>query len=507
MTEHGLNVGPLVPVMLLLWFPVTLALFMRLRSAAMAASISIVGTGLLLPSGYAFDFTGLPPIGRETVAVLASLLAVLYSKRKLLSERKPLQGGEFLALIMIFGAFATVLTNGEPRNIGPRMLPALRLWDVADMSADAVFSYGIPYYLGRVLFRNPRDLQIILMVLVVAGLSYSLPILWEVRMSPGIHHFLYGYHPAGFVQAHRELFYGWRPMVLVGHGLALSMFVLTTSLAASGLRRAMPARDSFRFSMAAGYLGIIVVLCNSVGTIVYAMGTVPLLALGSKPVLRRVLMAATLLVVLYPALRASDIFPSTGLVDLAASYSQDRADSLKYRFDNEDMLLTQAREKLMFGWGGYGRGRVYDLMRGEDISTTDGYWIIVLGVQGLIGFLAIFGMMLLPVVGAIRATARRSASPEVYLVLGTALIVAISAIDLLPNGAPTIRTVFCAGALAGSLRGWRAGGRKRSPRRGGKASPVSRPRSGEGPGPEREKSEDRSDGSQGESGSLGAGLL
>lgn len=487
----------LASLMLVLWFPLTLVLFMRFRRLPhLAVSISIIGSGLLLPSGLSFDFSGLPPIGRESIAVIACCLALLISNRKILAARKPLQGAESLALILILGAVATALTNSDPRPIGIRMLPPLRLWDAVEITAEAVFFYGTPFYLGRALFRTPRDLQILMMVLMVAGLLYSLPILWEVRMSPGLHHLIYGYHPAAFNMAKRELFFGWRPMVLVGHGLALSMFVLTTALAAATLVRGMPRRKSSRLVLATGYLGVIVLLCNSVGTMVYAMFLVPLMTFASSRLVRRVLLIGVLLVVLYPALRASDIFPSTTLVNLAASYSQDRADSLEYRFDNEDLLLAQARERILFGWGGYGRGRIYDPMTSKDISTTDGYWIIVLGSQGLVGFLAIFGMLLWPVVGAVRMTARRAPSAELYLVFGIALIVVISAIDLLPNGAPTIRTVFAAGALAGALQGWRqrSGSRSRDDRlhRGKKSPPL----------PDEDEA-----GEVSEPGSLAAGLL
>jgi len=490
----------LAPLALILWFPVSLLLFQFLKRPAVAASISIIGAGILLPSGYVFDLPALPPIGRESVASIACLAALLTSQRKLMTQRKPLGGVESMTLVLIAAAFLTVLTNSDPRSVGTRMLQGLEPWDATALTADAVFSYGIPFYLGRVMFRNPRELRILLLSLVVGGLAYSVLVLWEVRMSPGLHHFYYGYHPAGFNMAKRELFFGWRPMVFVGHGLALSIFMLTTALGAAALHRGMPRKDGPVFLIAAGYLSMIVVLCNSIGTIVYAMFTVPVAAMASSRLLRQILILGSLLVFLYPTLRATDIFPTDTLVEVAAAYSEDRADSLKYRFDNEDLLLDQARERLLFGWGGYGRSRVYDLDRGKDITTTDGYWIIILGEQGVVGFLGIFGMLLLPVVAAVRATARRPSSPDVFVVLGAALIVVICAIDLLPNGAPTVRTVFCAGAIAGALQGWNGPGRKRGKGRRRRARKSrKRPATTDVPAP--------SDESPKADAGLGAGLL
>ena len=55
-----------------------------------------------------------------------------------------------------------------------------------------------------------------------------------------------------------------------------------------------------------------------------------------------------------------------------------------------------------FGWGRYGRGWVYD-DRGNLISDLDGFWIITLGTFGFIGYLALFGLLTLPIYSAARA--------------------------------------------------------------------------------------------------------
>ncbi len=57
--------------------------------------------------------------------------------------------------------------------------------------------------------------------------------------------------------------------------------------------------------------------------------------------------------------------------------SADRANSLRHRLNNEDMLLSRAFESPLFGWGGWGRNRVYD-ENGKDLTVTDGLWIIII---------------------------------------------------------------------------------------------------------------------------------
>ena len=45
------------------------------------------------------------------------------------------------------------------------------------------------------------DSEEILRVLIIAGLVYSVPMLFEIRLSPQLHNWIYGYYPSQFVQA------------------------------------------------------------------------------------------------------------------------------------------------------------------------------------------------------------------------------------------------------------------------------------------------------------------
>jgi hypothetical protein len=85
---------------------------------------------------------------------------------------------------------------------------------------------------------------------------------------------------------------------------------------------------------------------------------------------------------------------------LAKNYSAERAQSLQFRFENEELLRAKALERPLFGWGGFGRNRVYDYdWKGElvDISVTDSYWIIVFGVNGIYGLVTFTLTLLNPV--------------------------------------------------------------------------------------------------------------
>lgn len=142
------------------------------------------------------------------------------------------------------------------------------------------------------------------------------------------------------------------------------------------------------------------------------------------------------------SLRGADIVPVQWVADSVASYSPERAGSFQTRIDNENALLFKARQKALFGWGGYGRNRVYDEFTGRDTSITDGTWIIIVGTYGWVGYIAAFGLLCMPMVASLfRREKIKPATAALSLVL------AINLLDLLPNSSLTPLTWLIAGSL------------------------------------------------------------
>src|SRR5690606_39960078 len=104
------------------------------------------------------------------------------------------------------------------------------------------------------------------------------------------------------------------------------------------------------------FLTTLLILCKSTGASVYAMFVIPVVALTRRP---RMWLATVLagMVILFPLLRGTDVFPTDTLVEWAHIISEDRALSLRFRFDQEDQLLERARGRLVFGWRPYSRDR------------------------------------------------------------------------------------------------------------------------------------------------------
>jgi hypothetical protein len=90
---------------------------------------------------------------------------------------------------------------------------------------------------------------------------------------------------------------------------------------------------------------------------------------------------------------------------------------------------------------------VYD-ESGRDISTTDGRWIIAIGSEGWLGYLARFGLLTLPI---ILLTLRKRKYEVTLATSALSLLLAGNLVDLIPNATSTPLTWLMAGALLGRL--------------------------------------------------------
>jgi hypothetical protein len=204
--------------------------------------------------------------------------------------------------------------------------------------------------------------------------------------------------------------------------------------------------------IAAGYLSIVLIICKSLASIIYGLVGVPLLALLRPRTQMHLAVAITLVVLTYPILRFSEAFPTETLVTIAEQINPERAHSLDFRFRNDEQLVQRASQRLLTGWGGWGRSLEYHYETGRQITTPDGFWIVILGGQGVIGFMGTFGLLLTPVWVSWRRGSVMRSSTDHRLVAATAWIVAVLSLDMLPNAMPNALTFFLPGALLGAVR-------------------------------------------------------
>jgi hypothetical protein len=429
---------------LLLWFPVSLVLCLWL-GARLGVILTLLGAQLLLPVGIGIKPPLSPDLGRGQIAVLGATVGCLLVARQTLARRRPFGGTEIFLAVMLLSTIPMALLNTDPLQFGPRYLPGLTLYDALSLVVERLLMIGLPFMLGRRLFRRAEDLRLFFVTYVVLGLIYSLPMLYEIRMSPQLHRLVYGYHPHLFTQTMRDG--GFRPVVFLGHGLAVAFFTFYCVASACILVRSRVRVLGVRAGGLAAYLGILLVLCKSMASMIYGAISAPLLLLAKSRLQMRAAVLVAVLACTYPLLRAAGLFPEERMLRVSEYLSSERADSLEFRFRNEQQLLARAQERPWFGWGTWGRNRIFD-QDGIDRSVSDGYWIIMLGMQGAVGYVGAFGMALAPILLASLRLRRFSPDKDRYLVSGAAIVVAFSLIDWLPN-VPSMLSYFLAGALGG----------------------------------------------------------
>ena len=443
---EAVNAYPTAPLALILWVPATFALFSSFPPYR-AAFLSLLIAALVLPVAYSWDLRGIMPLDKSTIPLLSSIVACAFVAP---AEFRHLRlNGATLMLIAVIaiGPVITASTNGDPYSVGGTDMPALTTWDGVAIFRGLAISVIMPFLLGRMLLRNVSQLESLLRPMVAAFLIYSLAMLYEIRMSPQLHTTLYGYFPHSFAQQARSG--GFRPVVFVGHGLPLAIITSFAVLASAILWRRGRRVRNLPPAWVTLYLGAVVVLCKTFSAMVYAgLGTV-VMFFGSARTQARIALLIACLVLAYPLLRAFDLFPTTILTELSDSASTERSESLAFRFENEDRLLEHARARPLFGWGSYGRNRVFD-EEGMDISVTDGLWIILLGEVGAVGFLGVFGLMLLPVFQTRRALRNVGSESDRRLIASFALLVALNCADSLPNAnSGGTLMIFLTGAFSG----------------------------------------------------------
>ena len=446
-------------IVLFSWPVVVLILFRRC-SAGVAVAVSIVAGYLLLPRSPSFNPPLLPTIEKDTIPALAALVmaAALAGRASRPGGAAAAAAGDgilpgwlprpllmrLLLLLLLVGSFLTVLTNQDTIVRGGTVLRGERLYGAFSAILTFIMTM-LPFVLARKFLSDDRGHRVLLGVLAVAGLVYSIPVLYEIRMSPQLSRMIYGYFPHDWIQHMRGG--GFRPVVFLEHGLWLAIFMASAFLAALGLVRASSGETRRRYLFAAIWLFGTLAISHNLGALVIAICLGALLLLTSARI--QILMAAVIaaIVLTYPILRGGGLVPTDRFLVLAEKVSIDRAMSLKTRFDNEDMLLERASERPLAGWSGWGRNRVLD-EEGRDISITDGLWTLVIGQSGWIGYIGQFGLMGLPLILIALRRRRLGPGPETAALC---LVLAAGMIDLIPNATRTPVTWLVAGALAGRL--------------------------------------------------------
>lgn len=431
--------GPnlVVPLIMFAWIPIVFYLFSRFPPRR-AVVISFVTAWLYLPEA-ALSLPGLPDYTKATATSYGILLATfIFDYDRLRSFRFG-----WLDLPVVVWCTCTIptsLTNG------------LGLYDGVTGTVTQAVVWGIPYLLGRIYFSDLAGLRQLAMGIFVGGLTYMPLCLIESRISPQLHRIVYGAHAvADFSQSAR--LGGFRPTVFMSHGLAVGAFMMVATLIGIWLwqTRALTKLWNIPISWWVGALLVTFLMVRSTGAYGYLAAALAILFTGKffRTALPIYALIAAVCIYLYVNALTGNYFADQIITTLKQFLPVDRVSSLEFRFENEELLSDKARQRIVFGWGGWGRSLIFE--NGKQKTIPDSLWINAFGPFGLVGLVSLFSTMLAPVFSFFwsRYPARLWTHPEVGPAVALALALALYVVDCLLNAMVNPLYVLISGGLAG----------------------------------------------------------
>lgn len=460
----------LVPIALLAWIPICAGLFTWFQPRRALLVAYIVGF-LFLPQGQ-LEFAGFPELTRTASTSIGVLIGIMFVDAGRVFRFRP-SWVDIPMAVWCLAPLASSISNQIGEYFG--------IYDGLSVALGTTLEWGVPYFMARLYITRLEHLRELGIAILIGGLVYVPLCLFEVRMSPQLHHLVYGYHPTHFGMTYR--WGGYRPMVFLQHGLMLGLWMTAVSITAVWLWYGRSYRALFGVPAVIVMIVVVLttILCKSTGALALLMGALGLLFALRHLRLTTLVYVAVLIPPLYMFARANGWWDGEQMVHMAAMIDEERASSLEGRLENETLIADRAMERPLFGWGQWGRWRVTD-EQGKDITVADGMWIITLGQAGLVGLGAMMASLLLPILLLVRTMpVRLWSTPAVAPAAALAAILLVYVLDLLLNAMISPVYVLIAGGLSSlyvAAPGWRARlAHMRRTRRGrvGRAGIVTRP--------------------------------
>lgn len=418
------------------WFPAVLYLFRRFPPQR-ALVISFISAWLFLPLA-GFKLPGIPfEYNRMSATCLAILLAtLLYDFERFKLFR--FHWFDLPIVVWCLCSFASSITNG------------LGAYDGFSSTLGRIVEWGGPYFLGRIYLNNFVGLRQLAVGIFLGGLAYIPFCLFEVFTHVNSHGLIYRFT----VGASDFRYGGYRPSVFQRNGLVLGTWMMFASLMGIVLWKTKTIKQvkNIPISWLITALLITFILVKATGAtflLLVALAIVLTALWYGSGSLLWLFLGATFI---YLYLGVVGDFPGQEIIDFLGEFvAPDRLQSLGFRFMNEEMLSSKARERILFGWGGFGRNMLYK-EGGYAITVTDSLWIIAFGQNGLVGLISVFATLLTPVFSFWFFYPPASWShPTIVIIAAFAVGLAMHAFDNVLNAFYNPIFILGSGGLTGML--------------------------------------------------------
>lgn len=365
---------------LILWFPVVYLVFERMP-VPKAIVFSFVSAWLFLPP-IAIQLPGIPDWGKMTATVV-SVLICTGMKRPDAYQRIKASWLDLPVAAYCLCPFASAISA----STGP--------YDGASAVLEEVFRWGFPYLIGRAFLGDPAGNRLLCLGIAMGGVAYLPICLFELQVGPILKKTIYGINDNATVFDKR--YGGYRPMGFLQTGLELGWWMCCATFSAFLLWKSGSVKRVKSYPMGAVTLAlaVVTVACKSTGAILQlaiGFGTIYLGRMTKRSV---VLLPILLIPPAYCIARTTGVWTGENLVHYAGRYfGADRAQSLGYRFEQEEGLMVFTRQRPILGWarnGGFNAPNKFGA-----ILITDGLWIIVFGTMGAVGLASLILMLNLP---------------------------------------------------------------------------------------------------------------
>ena len=364
-------------IMLFLWVPLTVYLFKK-KDARVAVLLSYIGGVLLLPPGRTID---LPIINYDKNIAIA--IGILLGE--VISQKSRRQKLSFIDYVLILNCvICPILTS---------VLNGFGFYEGFTIAVNSFLQVGVPFIVGRKYFKSQKDIELLLYSLLIGVLIYTIPTLYESRMSPQICIKVYGYFPHSWIQHFR--YGGYRPIVFMNHGLMLSFWIAIGSVILFWEWRSKKIRKLFNIPVFIlfGLNFATLALCNSKGALALGIIGISLWYTYKTNNSNKFFFISLSFFPVYFIMRILNIITIDEIAEFISHFFDvERIESLVYRLSSEEVLISYMGKRVLFGWHHWARGLMASNI--PIIYAVDSLWIIAYTSRGLIGLVSAFTVIL-----------------------------------------------------------------------------------------------------------------